>query len=169
MVAQTLALRHPQDVAVLVPCACPSTIAEPSRAVYAERAATAERDGMAAVLEATLARWFTDAFRARGGDGPARERLLTDDVRGWAQAWRAMSRIDTAPHLHAIGVPTLCIAGEVDKSSPPEIVAAIARAIPGARFTTLPGAPHMLFIEQPEAVAGEILAFLDEVHGAGRG
>ena len=168
MVAQTLALRHPQDVSALIPCACPSTIAEPNRAVYAERAAAAERDGMAAVMEATLARWFTDAFRAGGGAELARSRLLTDNVRGWAQAWRAMSRIDTAPHLHAIGVPTLCIAGEVDKSSPPEVVAAIARAIPGARFTTLPGAPHMLFIEQPQAVAREILAFLDEVHGDGR-
>lgn len=173
MVAQTLALRHPEDVSALVPCACPSTIPEPNRAVYAERAAAAERDGMAAVLEATLARWFTDAFRAGGGAATARERLLTDDVRGWAHAWRAMAKIDTAPHLHAIRVPTLCLAGEVDKSSPPEIVAAIARAIPGARFETIPGAPHMLFIEQPEAVAKALLAFLDRVlgvdSGSGRG
>ena len=165
MVAQVLALRHPEDVNALVPCACPSTIAESSRAVYAERGATAERDGMAAVLDATLARWFTDEFCAGGGAETARERLLTDDVRGWAHAWRAMAKIDTAPHLHAIRVPTLCIAGELDKSSPPEIVAAIARAIPGARFTTIPGAPHMLFIEQPQAVTREILAFLDGLLG----
>jgi 3-oxoadipate enol-lactonase len=165
MVAQTLALRHPQDVSALVSCACPSTIAEGNRAVYAERAAAAERDGMAAVLDATLARWFTDAFRAGGGAETARQRLLSDDVQGWAQAWRAMAKIDTAPHLHAICVPTLCIAGELDKSSPPEIVAAIARAIPGAQFTAIPGAPHMLFIEQPQAVAREILAFLDGVFG----
>jgi 3-oxoadipate enol-lactonase len=165
MVAQTLALRHPQDVSALVPCACPSTIDEGSRAVYAERATIAERDGMAAVLDATLARWFTDAFRAGGGAETARERLLTDDVQGWAHAWRAMAKIETAPHLHAIRVPTLCIAGELDKSSPPETVAAIARAIPGAQFTTIPGAPHMLFIEQPRAVAREILAFLDGVFG----
>ncbi len=165
MVAQTLALRYPEDVSALVPCACPSTIAEVNRAVYAERAATAERDGMAAVLDATLARWFTDAFRAGGGAETARKRLLTDDVQGWAHAWRAMAKIDTAPHLHTIRVPTLCIAGELDISSPPEIVAAIARAVPGAQFTTIPGAPHMLFIEQPQAVAREILAFLDGVLG----
>ena len=47
--------------------------------------------------------------------------------------------------------------------TPPETVAAIARAIPGAQFTTIRGAPHMLFIEQPQAVATEILAFLDGV------
>jgi pimeloyl-ACP methyl ester carboxylesterase len=57
----------------------------------------------------------------------------------------------------------------VDVSSPPQVVAAIAAAIPGARFTTIPGAPHMLFIEQPQAVARQILAFLDEVcAGVGR-
>lgn len=167
MVAQTLALRHPQDVAALVPCACPSTIPDASRTIYAERAAAAERGGMAAVLDATLARWFTDAFRERGDAEPARRRLLANDVRGWAAAWRAMAQIDTAPHLHALRVPTLCIAGAADKSAPPEVVAAIARAIPGARFATIPDAPHMLFIEQPEAVAREVLAFLDEAFGAG--
>jgi len=40
-------------------------------------------------------------------------------------------------------------------------------AIPGARFAVIAGAPHMLFIEQPHAVANEIIAFLDEVCGAG--
>lgn len=167
MVAQTLALRHPQDVRALVPCACPSTLPEPNRLIAAERGATAERGGMAAVLDATLARWFTAAFRAGGGAEAARARLLSDDVQGWAHAWRAMARIDTAPFLGSIRVPTLCIAGEVDLSSPPPIVAAIADAIPGARFTVIAGAPHMLFIEQPQAVAKEIVAFLDDVRGAG--
>lgn len=167
MIAQTLALREPQDVSALVPCACPSTLTDENRGIAAERGAAAERGGMAAVLDATLARWFTEGFRRSGGGEAARRRLLTNDVRGWAQAWRAIAKIDTAPFLGSIRVPTLCIAGEVDRSSPPPIVAAIASAIAGARFTTLAGAPHMLFIEQPQAVAKELLAFLDEVCGAG--
>jgi 3-oxoadipate enol-lactonase len=165
MVAQALALRHPGDVSALVPCACPSTLAEPNRAIAAQRATDAERGGMAAILDATLARWFTEAFRKSGRADAARARLLSADVQGWAEAWRAIARIDTAPHLGRVRVPTLCIAGEVDASSPPAIVAAIAAAIPAARFVTIPGAPHMLFIEQPQAVAREIRAFLDELHG----
>ncbi|HSD53595.1 MAG TPA: alpha/beta fold hydrolase [Burkholderiales bacterium] len=166
MVAQTLALRHPRDVSALVPCACPSTLAEQNRKVAAARGADAERGGMTAVLDATLTRWFTEAFQTGGGAEPARRRLLSDNVQGWAQAWRAIAGIDTAPRLADIRVPTLCIAGEVDVSSPPQVVAAIAAAIPGARFTTIPGAPHMLFIEQPQVVARQILAFLDEVCAA---
>jgi pimeloyl-ACP methyl ester carboxylesterase len=38
----------------------------------------------------------------------------------------------------------------------------IADAVPGAQFRVVAGAPHMLFIEQPEAVAQEIIAFLGD-------
>jgi 3-oxoadipate enol-lactonase len=71
-----------------------------------------------------------------------------------------MAAIDTTARLGAIRVPTICIAGELDKSSPPEIVAAIAERIAGARFAVIPGAPHMLFIEQPGVVARIIGDFL---------
>jgi len=161
MVAQTLALRYPADVAALVPCACPCTLTAENRVIAAARAADAERDGMAAVLEATLDRWFTPAFRNSGGDAAVREHLLARDPRGWAQGWRAIARIDNLPLLPTIRVPALCIAGELDKSSPPQIVSAIASAIPGAGFKVIPGAPHMLLIEQPQAVARELIAFLD--------
>ena len=63
--------------------------------------------------------------------------------------------------LPTIRVPTLCIAGELDLSSPPQAVALIANAIPGATLKVIAGAPHMLFIEQPQAVAEAILPFLD--------
>ena len=162
MVAQTLALRHPQDVDALVPCACPGTLTSENRTIAEKRGSDAERGGMDVIVEATLERWFTPAFRAAGKDVAARERLLTDDPRGWAQGWRAIARIDNLPRLHEVRVPTLCIAGELDKSSPPPIVQAIAKAITGAQFKVIPGAPHMLFIEQPEAVARELLSFLGD-------
>ena len=59
-----------------------------------------------------------------------------------------------------IAMPTLRIAGELDRSSSPLGAKMIADAIPGARFTVIPGAPHMLFLELPEAVAQEVEDFL---------
>ena len=115
---------------------------------------------MAAVLEATLERWFNAPFQAAGGDAGARKHLSQSDPRGWAQGWAAIAQIDTLPRLPALRLRTHCIAGELDKSSPPAAVKMIADAIPGATLTVLPGAPHMLFIEQPDQVAAEILAFL---------
>jgi 3-oxoadipate enol-lactonase len=163
MLAQVMALNYPRDVNALVISACPSTLSEEGRAAVAGRGAQAERQGMRGVVDTTLARWYTEYFRHRGGDAPARQRLLSDGVEGWAQAWRAMAGIHTAPHLASIKVPTLCLAGEVDLSSPPPVVEAIAKSIPGARFGVIPGAPHMLFIEQPEAVASAIADFLADV------
>ena len=160
MVAQTFALKYPDDVSALVPCACPSTLQREARDLARSRGDDASKQGMAAVLEATLDRWFTPQFRASGKAAAAQARLLSDNVENWAQAWYAMAAIDTLPRLHAIRAPTLCIAGELDKSSPPVVVKTIADAIPGAHYIVLSGAPHMLFIEYPEETARHIIEFL---------
>ncbi len=162
MVTQALAVKYPQDVRALVIASCAHAQTPESAKALASRATDARRDGMAKIVDVTMTRWFTDPFIARGGDAAVRERLLTDDVRGWADAFNAMATIDTAPRLKAITVPTLCLAGEVDKSTPPPIVKAIADAIPGARFTVLAGAPHMPFVEIPEETAKVVGGFLKE-------
>jgi 3-oxoadipate enol-lactonase len=162
MVAQTLALRHAADVSALIPCAGPCTQTPEGRIVAASRGTDALERGMGVVLEAAMDRWFTPAFRASGGADAAEKYLRERDPCGWAQGWKAIAAIDTLPHLPQVCVPTLCIAGELDKSSPPEKVKMIADAVPGAQFRVVAGAPHMLFIEQPEAVAQEIIAFLGD-------
>ena len=93
-----------------------------------------------------------------------RERLLATTSR-LGDAFTAMAAIDTAPRLDGIKVPTLCLAGEVDKSTPPPVVKAMADAIPGARFAVLPGGPHMPFVEMPEEVAKVVGGFFKEVLG----
>ena len=75
MLTQLLALEYPNDVNALVISACPSTLSDEGRKIVAERGALAERDGMAAVLDATMKRWFTESFRLGGGGAPTRERL----------------------------------------------------------------------------------------------
>jgi 3-oxoadipate enol-lactonase len=160
MIAQVLALDHPSCVNSLIVGACPSTFPQELRPTLVERGALAERGGMAAVVDATLARWFSDDFLARGEAETVRRRLLSGDVRGWSAAWRAIAALDTEPRLRSIEVPTLCLAAELDKASPPAGVEAIATAVPGARFELIAAAPHMLFIEQPRAVANAITRFL---------
>ena len=163
MVAQELALKYPQAVSALVICASRASLPSAARDIARARGDDARKRGMSDVLEATLDRWFTPAFRASGEDGVARARLISDHVEGWAQAWDAMAAIDTLPRLSSVRAPTLCLAGELDKSSPPEVVKEMASAIPTARYAELKGAPHMLFLEQPEATARLIGDFLSNV------
>jgi 3-oxoadipate enol-lactonase len=163
MVAQALAVKHPPDARALVISSCTSAQTPESAKAVAARGTDAERDGIASLLDVTMQRWLNDAFRLRGGDAATRARLLSTDVRGWADAWRAMATIDTAPRLREITAPTLCLVGELDKSTPPPIVRQIADQIPGSRYRVMPGGPHMLFIEQPEETARAVGAFLKDV------
>jgi len=163
MVTQALAIKYPQDARALVIASCPSAQTPESAKVVAARGTDAKRDGIASLLDVTMQRWLNDAFRLRGSDAATRERLLSTDVRGWADAWHAMASIDTAPRLREIKVPTLCLVGEFDKSTPPPIVKAIAERIPGSRYQAMPGGPHMLFIEQPEETAKAVGEFLKDV------
>ena len=163
MVAQELALKYPQDVSALVICASRAWLPAVARDIARARGDDARQRGMRDVLEATLDRWFTPPFRASGKDDAARARLLSGDVEGWAQAWHAMAAVDTLPRLSNVRIPTLCLAGDMDKSSPPEVVKEMAAAIPAARYAELKGAPHMLFLEQPEATARVVGNFLRDV------
>jgi 3-oxoadipate enol-lactonase len=160
IIAQELALDYPDDVCALVISACASTFSQDTRTAMRERGSVAEREGMQALIDATMHRWFSTEFQKRGADAPVKQRLLTDDVESWKQAWLAISELDTAPRLPAIKVPTLCLAGERDLSAPPEVVKNIAKLIPGATFDAIPNAPHMLFIEYPSRTATAIMRFL---------
>lgn len=160
MLAQTLALRHPGSVSALIASGCPATLPPEGRLALAERGALAEREGMAAVVEATLTRWFTPEFIVAGGAEATRARLLSDRVAGWATAWRAIADLNTLPDLPRIACPTLCIAGDKDLSAPPQALKAIADAVPGARLEILTGAPHMMQIETASAYAAAIRGFL---------
>ena len=59
-------------------------------------------------------------------------------------------------------VPTLCLAGEADQSATPDTLRAIASRISGARLEIIRAAPHMLFLEYPQAVAAVLSNFLGE-------
>ncbi|HEY4252695.1 MAG TPA: alpha/beta fold hydrolase [Roseomonas sp.] len=161
MVAQILAIRHPALVAALVACGCGGTFPDAVRPVLRERGLAAERGGMAAIVEPTIERWFTPGFRETPAVARVRQRLLGDDVAGWSAGWHAIAGLTATPLLGQVTAPTLVIAGEADAATPPAASeATIARAIPGARFTVLPGAPHMMQIESAAAFTTAVTGFL---------
>ena len=63
-----------------------------------------------------------------------------------------MARPDARAHLGGIACPTLGLCGEADQLTPPEHSRAITAAIPGARLALVPGAGHLLTMEQPQRV-----------------
>jgi 3-oxoadipate enol-lactonase len=149
-IAQTAAVRHPDRVASLARL---GTTDHPFDAFEA-RARSAETDGMPAQVVPSLTRWFTPEALAVNGWGVryARERVLRGDPVDWAAAWRSFMGLDVQGRLSAADRPTLVLAGERDASTTPEIMSAVAAAIPGATYQELPGTPHMQTLERPELV-----------------
>jgi pimeloyl-ACP methyl ester carboxylesterase len=74
-----------------------------------------------------------------------------------------MARPDLRPELPRLRCPTLVMVGEADALTPPEHAREIASAIRGAELVTVPGAGHMLTMEQPQAVAQLLLDWLSEL------
>lgn len=74
----------------------------------------------------------------------------------------AYLRHDALDRLHAVTAPTLVIAGERDRLTPPWICQEVADAIPGATLALIdgPGSSHVLPLERPEAFNQLTLDFL---------
>jgi 3-oxoadipate enol-lactonase len=157
-IAQTAAVRHPERFASL---ALLATTDFPF-AAFEDRARSGEDDGMEAQVIPSLTRWFTPDDLAVNGWGVryARERVRRADARDWAAAWRSFKSLDVQGRLATFAAPTLILAGELDASTTPEIMAAIAKRIPGSIYRELPGTPHMQTLSKPDLVASALDEFL---------
>jgi pimeloyl-ACP methyl ester carboxylesterase len=71
-----------------------------------------------------------------------------------------MARADSRPRLGALRCPLLVACGEADRLTPPEHSREIAAAVSGARLEIVPGAGHLLTLEQPERVNALLLGWL---------
>ncbi|HEY8594689.1 MAG TPA: 3-oxoadipate enol-lactonase [Devosiaceae bacterium] len=120
-------------------------------------------NGIASIADSILERWFTPGFRSPSNpafDG-YRNMLIRQPAAGYIAACAAIRDTDLTDTARGIGVPTLCVVGDQDGSTPPELVAEMARLIPDARYEVVPDAGHLPGIEQPDRVAAIVDAFVD--------
>lgn len=72
----------------------------------------------------------------------------------------ACDRFDLMERLGDIRLPTLVLVGDQDQMTPVKYGQHLAQAIPGARMQVIPGAGHMLYLEQPRLVNQAIAEFM---------
>jgi pimeloyl-ACP methyl ester carboxylesterase len=72
-----------------------------------------------------------------------------------------IGRPDSRPGLSSIRCPTLVLIGDGDELTPLPLAQEMAAGIPGGRLVIVPGAGHLSSLEQPAAVAGELVSFLE--------
>lgn len=118
--------------------------------------------GLASISRAVVERWFTADFREQratelAGYTTMLERQLAD---GYTGTCAAIRDADFTASTSTITVPTLCIVGDQDGSTPPDLVRATADLIEGARYEVIEDCGHIPCIEQPEQLAALIQAFM---------
>jgi 2-keto-3-deoxy-L-rhamnonate aldolase RhmA/pimeloyl-ACP methyl ester carboxylesterase len=116
---------------------------------------------------ADLARSFARAVvpAARRDDGPllAAAEAMAHAV-GPAGLLRQLAaqegRPDGRPGLGDVRVPTLVLSGAEDDVCPPELQRELAAGVPGAHHVVAPGAGHLAPLEDPDATAAALVAWL---------
>lgn len=151
MIAQTLALRARKRVASLVLADTSSFYPPDAASNFNERAHLVSEQGVGVMVDSTLERWFTTAYRAARPEVLERigNLIRGTSVAGYAGCCQAISKLNTFEHLDEIRCPALVIVGEEDQGTPPEMARALAGGIKGARLEIIPGA-HLTCIEQAD-------------------
>lgn len=158
MTALWLASHAPERVLKIAPCFTSAHIGNPE--IWNQRIANVVANGMAAVVEGVLERWFTAEYRAAAPEVMAqfRQMLLGMPPAGYAAASAAVRDMDLRDVLNRIIAPTLVIAGRGDMATPPAHGEAIAAGINGASIE-LVDAAHIGNVEAAAAVTPLLLEF----------
>jgi 3-oxoadipate enol-lactonase len=167
MIGETYALRHPGVFESMVLADTTSRRPPGAAQMWGERVRIAEEHGMAALVESTLARWFTAPFRAAHPEVMERigAAIRRTPVAGFAGCCHAIAAIDLLERLPEIRCSALIMVGEHDHGTPPEMARQIHENLPGSQLVTIPSAAHLSNIEQPEIFNRALLDFLETHRG----
>jgi 3-oxoadipate enol-lactonase len=165
MIGQAVALTRPEVLLSLVLADTSSRMPPETGPVWDARIAAAQSQGMAALVEGTIERWFTAPFLARSPEVVDRVRMLirTTAPQGFAGCSHAIRALDYAERLGEIRVPTLIIVGEQDMGTPVAASEFMRAAIPGSKLLVLPSAAHLSNVEQAERFNEALTGFLAEL------
>jgi len=166
MVAQQLAVRHPELVSSIVVANSSSRYDDTFRGMWRARVETAVNLGMGAIADIAMPRWFTRPWRENASNAARiaqlRQVVEGTDPRAYAACCEAISRIDFYATNPLIACPTLVIAGTHDESTPAAMSHAICNAISGAELATLDAA-HLSAVEKPEQFAELVAGFISRI------
>lgn len=167
MVARRFAQDHPECTQALVILHSAHRRSAEAQAAILARVEQAKSSGPAATVEAALLRWYSNAARATRPDlmDLTRAWVLANDQAIYPRLYRVLADgvdeiVAPAP---AITCPALVLTADEDHGNSPEMSAAIAAEIKGARLVILRGLRHMALAEDPDAVNRPVMDFLTEV------
>jgi 3-oxoadipate enol-lactonase len=160
MAAIGLAEQHPERLNRIVAADCGPASTPQSAQQWAERVAIAKAEGMEALVEPTIGRWFPAEFIAANKPviDKVRQMIRTTPLNGFAGCAHALSNFDLRPGLAGIKNPIRFMCGSKDASLAG--TKALNAAIAGSALIEIPGAGHISNMENPGLFTSVIKEFL---------
>lgn len=158
MIAQGLAIKRLDLISRMVLSNTAAKIGAPG--LWAERIEAVHTNGMEALADGVMERWFGRDFRATSGLALWRARFCEVAPEGYAGCCAAISGTDFYTPTSGLRLPTLAIAGTEDGATPPDLVRETADLIPGSRFELINRAGHLPCVENPAEYARILKDFL---------
>ncbi|MFI9255882.1 alpha/beta fold hydrolase [Streptomyces sp. NPDC053069] len=147
-----LALRHPARLASLALVAASPRFGTADE--FRQRGVVVRTNGLDPVARTAPDRWFTGGFAAAQPAITewAVQMVRTTDPGCYIAACEALAVFDVRAELGRVGVPTLVLVGADDQVTGPAEARTLVAGIPDARLAVVPGASHLVPVEQPAAV-----------------
>ncbi|MFJ9114351.1 4-carboxymuconolactone decarboxylase [Streptomyces sp. NPDC102394] len=147
-----LALRHPERLASLAVIAASPRFGTADE--FRQRGVIVRTNGLDPIARTSPDRWFTDGFAATQPaiTDWAVQMVRTTDPGCYIAACEALASFDVRAELGRVGVPTLVLVGSDDQVTGPAEARTLVAGIPDARLAVVPGASHLVPVEQPGAV-----------------
>lgn len=160
MVAQGLAIKRLDLVRAMVLSNTAAKIG--TQTMWEDRFETARAKGVAALSDATMARWFSRDFQSNPEIAKWKAMFEATETEGYIGCGSAVMGTDFYTPTSGLRLPTLGIAGSEDGATPPDLVRETIALIPGARMELLRRTGHLPCAEKPETYAALLTAFLEE-------
>lgn len=161
LIAQHVALMVPERVKALVLSNTAPKLG-PADGWHA-RIDTIRDTGMAAIAEGVLPRWFGPKMLENPDAALWRTLLARCDQEGYIATCAAIAGTDITARVPEISQPALVFAGKHDLATPPEVVEALARALPRADLVIFDDTGHLPAIEAPDAFAQALVSFIERI------
>ncbi|MGX1090295.1 3-oxoadipate enol-lactonase/4-carboxymuconolactone decarboxylase [Streptomyces albogriseolus] len=147
-----LALRHPERLASLALIAASPRFGTADE--FRQRGVIVRTNGLDPIARSAPERWFTGGFAAAQPAITewAVQMVRTTDPGCYIAACEALASFDVRAGLGSVGVPTLVLVGSEDQVTGPAEARTLVAGIPDARLAVVPGASHLVPVEQPAAV-----------------
>ena len=146
MIGQTAALKDQDRFLSLSLCDTMSRVPPEMHSAWDERIANARSEGMDALVEGTMARWFSEDYMGgrtgrRVRQGPRRD--PQHPLFGFCGCCRAIQGLDLTDRISAITVPTQMIVGEDDPGTPVAAHEVMHEKIEGSELVVIPECPSL--------------------------